>query len=152
MYPHVSSGADPERYGSLHHPGDPYAFDIFNQALQAIKYPTAPAPLGDLAPTMVLVEGFQPSIDKWFPTGAPDPGKFTGPFGINGPLNAYLANGADDDARLADGFLIDAAAPPPSQVTTGSPRFTTSTSRPSAASRHPQDEPRHVGSRRSTTR
>ena len=33
------------------------------------------------------------------------------PFGIYGPLNEYLANGADDDARLADAFLIDAAAP-----------------------------------------
>ena len=31
--------ADPERYGSLDHPGDAYAFDIFSQALQAIKFP-----------------------------------------------------------------------------------------------------------------
>jgi hypothetical protein len=102
---------DVERYGSLEHPGDAYSFDIFSQALQAIKYPSGTAPLGELVSQFVIATGFQPSIDKWFPVGAPDPASFTTPLGIYGPLNAYLANGADEEARLVDAFLIDAAAP-----------------------------------------
>jgi hypothetical protein len=107
----VSAEEDPERYGALEHPGDAYSFDIFSQALQAIKYPSGNAPLGELVSRFVIATGFQPSIDKWFPVGAPDPASFTTPLGIYGPLNAYLANGADQEARLADAFLIDAAAP-----------------------------------------
>lgn len=103
-------GADPQRYESLHHPGDPYSFDMFNQALQAIKYPSGTAPLGNLRTRFIIAQGFQPSIDKWFPVGAPDTTASTSPFGLNGPLNAYLTNGADAAARLADAFLIDAAA------------------------------------------
>jgi len=105
-------GADPDRYGTLEHPGDPYSYDIFNQALQALKRPTGLAPLGPLTTRSVIAEGFQASIDKWYPVGAPDPARFSGrPFGIYGALNAYLASGADADARLADGFLIDGGAP-----------------------------------------
>ena len=104
-------GADPARYGSLNHPGDVYSFDIFSQALQAIKHPAGTNPLDPLETRTVIAEGFQSSIDKWFPVGSPNPAGFTSPFSIYGSLNAYLANGADDDARLADGFLIDGAAP-----------------------------------------
>jgi len=105
-------GADPARYGSLDHPGDAYSFDIFSQALQAIKHPTGTAPLGKLKTRSVIAEGFQRSIDKYFPVGAPvSSTPSTSPISIYGPLNDYLANGADDDARLADAFLIDAAAP-----------------------------------------
>ncbi|MET0910726.1 MAG: alpha/beta hydrolase domain-containing protein [Ilumatobacteraceae bacterium] len=104
-------GADPARYGALEHPGDPYSYDIFSQALQAIKHPDGLAPLGELTADTVIATGFQHVVEKLFPTGAPDPDSVTSPFGIYGPLNAYLANGADADARLVDGFLIDAAAP-----------------------------------------
>ena len=104
-------GADPGRYGTLRHPGDAYSFDIFNQALQAIRFPTRVAPLGELDTRYVIAEGFQRSIDKYFPQGTPEPPPSTTPLGIHGPLNAYLASGADDDARLADAFLIDGAAP-----------------------------------------
>jgi hypothetical protein len=104
-------GADPERYRTLEHPGDAYSFDIFSQALQAIEHPAGIPPLGELETDHLLAVGFQPSIDKWVPNGAADPSSTTNPLGIYGPLNAYLANGADDDARLVDGFLIDAAAP-----------------------------------------
>jgi hypothetical protein len=105
-------GADPRRYGSLHHPGDAYSFDIFNQALQAIRHPTGVAPLGRLRTRILIVEGFQRSADKWFPVGLPyRPTPPAVPFSVYGPLNDYLANGADDDARLADAFLIDGAAP-----------------------------------------
>jgi Alpha/beta hydrolase domain len=102
---------DPERYGSLEHPGDAYSFDIFSQALQAIKHPAGLAPLGKLQTHTVIVEGFQRSVDKYFPIGAPVSTSPPSPFSIYGPLNDYLANGADDDARVADAFLIDAAAP-----------------------------------------
>lgn len=104
-------GADPDRYRPLDHPGDHYSFDIFSQALQAIRSPDGIAPLGALTTRMVIAEGFQASIDKWFPVGVPDPERFTSPFSVYGALNAYLAVGADDDARVADAFLIDGAAP-----------------------------------------
>lgn len=105
-------GADPARYGSLDHPGDAYSFDIFSQAMQSIKHPVGVAPLGKLETRILIAEGFQRSVDKYFPTGAPPPSSpSTSPFSIYGPLNDYLANGADRDAQLADAFLIDAAAP-----------------------------------------
>ena len=105
-------GADPERYGGLEHPGDAYSFDIFSQALQAIKHPAGTAPLGKLDTRIVIAEGFQASIDKWLPVGAPASSPTaSSPFSIYGALNAYLSSGADHDARLADAFLIDAAAP-----------------------------------------
>ncbi len=104
-------GADPDRYSTLHHPGDPYSFDIFSQAMQAIKHPTGLAPLGDLDTNYVIAEGFQASIDKWYPVGDPEPEKSTSPFSVYGALNAYLSSGADADARVADAFLIDGGAP-----------------------------------------
>ncbi len=104
-------GADPERYGTLNHPGDLYSYDIFNQALQAIKHPRGVAPLGDLDTTFVIAEGFQPTIDKWFPTGVPEPNGFKTVFGVYGPMNQYLAVGADEDAQVADAFFLDGGAP-----------------------------------------
>jgi Alpha/beta hydrolase domain len=40
---------DPVRYGSLVHPGDSYAYDIFSQAAQAIRNPVGVNPLGSSA-------------------------------------------------------------------------------------------------------
>jgi hypothetical protein len=52
--------ADPERYGSLHHPGDAFSYDIFTQAGRLL----APGrvigvvdPLGGLEPTTILALG-----------------------------------------------------------------------------------------------
>jgi len=45
---HVSGlrRADPVRYGSLHHPGDAYSYDIFTQVARALRDPgSRPAPL-----------------------------------------------------------------------------------------------------------
>jgi hypothetical protein len=97
-------GVDPARYGSLNHPGEAYSFDIFNQALQAIKYPSGTAPLGELVTRFIIAEGFQPQFDRGLPIQVNESP------GAAGPLNAYLANGAAD-ARLADAFLLDSAAP-----------------------------------------
>ena len=41
-------GWDPTRYGSLEHPGDNYAYDIFSQGAQAIRHPKGTDPLGGL--------------------------------------------------------------------------------------------------------
>lgn len=105
-------GADPARYGSLKHPGDAYSFDIFSQALQAIKNPAGVAPLGKLRTRTIIAEGFQASVDKYFINRPPVPPTVGRPFSNYGALNAYISSGADKQARLADAFLVDGAAPP----------------------------------------
>jgi hypothetical protein len=50
--------ADPERYGSLVHPGDSFSYDIFSQAAQAIRRPAAGiSPVGDLKTGTVIAAG-----------------------------------------------------------------------------------------------
>lgn len=92
---------DAERYAPLSHPGDAYSFDIFSQALQAIRYPRGVAPLGGLRTDILIAEGFQ-VMDRF------------GPDALNSAspalLNGYIHNGADADARLADAFLVDTGA------------------------------------------
>lgn len=95
-------GVDPERYGSLNHPGEAYSFDIFNQALQAIKYPSGTAPLGTLVTRFIIAEGFQMQGDRGAAVQDNDAP------GAAGPLNAYIASAAAE-VRLADAFLIDSA-------------------------------------------
>jgi len=50
--------SDPARYGSLHHPGDAFCFDIFAQAAHAVR---AGAVLGPLRATSVLAAGVSQS-------------------------------------------------------------------------------------------
>ncbi len=47
---------DPERYGTLTHPGDAYAYDLYGQVGRAIAEDPA-ALLGDLRPTQVIAAG-----------------------------------------------------------------------------------------------
>ena len=47
---------DPERYGSLVHPGDSFSYDIFSQAGQVIRHP-AVSPLSDLQVDAVIAAG-----------------------------------------------------------------------------------------------
>lgn len=47
---------DPDRYGTLTHPGDAYAFDIFNQIGRIVDENPA-AVLGDLVPDQVIAAG-----------------------------------------------------------------------------------------------
>jgi len=49
-------GAEPARYGSLHHPGDQYAPDIFAQIGNALQSPNEPA-LGGLKPKHLVATG-----------------------------------------------------------------------------------------------
>ncbi len=48
-------GTDPERYGSLHHPGDAFSYDIFSQIGRTLRGPDSP--LADLAPERFLAAG-----------------------------------------------------------------------------------------------
>ena len=48
--------SDPERYGTLTHPGDRFAFDIFGQIGRALRT-TSPAPLGALRPERMVAMG-----------------------------------------------------------------------------------------------
>jgi hypothetical protein len=48
---------DPARYGSLHHPGDAYSYDIFTQVARTLRHPGAVDPLGTLTPRVVLAAG-----------------------------------------------------------------------------------------------
>jgi hypothetical protein len=74
-------GIDPERYGSLSHPGDGYAFDIYSQVARALR---AGAGLGDLEPRFVLAIGESQSAIA---------------------LVTY-ANGVQPLTRAFDGFLV----------------------------------------------
>ncbi|HEX6568305.1 MAG TPA: alpha/beta hydrolase domain-containing protein [Acidimicrobiales bacterium] len=84
---------DPERYDSLHHPGDAFAYDIYTQVARALRDPGATDPLGGLEPERVLAVGESQSA-------------FT--------LTTY-ANGVQPLTLAYDGFLIHsrggAAAP-----------------------------------------
>jgi hypothetical protein len=48
---------DPARYGSLHHPGDAYAFDIFSQVAQSLRTPGAVNPVAGLDVQRLLAVG-----------------------------------------------------------------------------------------------
>jgi hypothetical protein len=47
---------DPERYGNLHHPGDQYSYDIFDQIAFGLRSPASKA-LGPLHPHTILAIG-----------------------------------------------------------------------------------------------
>ena len=77
-------GADPDRYGTLEHPGDAYAFDIYTQAAVAVTRPDGAIPLGDLEAEHVLAAG--ESQSAFF-------------------LTRYL-NSVHPLVRVFDGFLV----------------------------------------------
>jgi hypothetical protein len=56
---HVSGlrRADPQRYGSLHHPGDAYSYDIFTQVARALRAPGKLDVLDGMAPRRVIAIG-----------------------------------------------------------------------------------------------
>jgi hypothetical protein len=49
--------ADPERYGSLVHPGDTFSYDIFSQAGQVLRHPTGLDPLRGLERRALIAIG-----------------------------------------------------------------------------------------------
>ncbi|MEO8605150.1 MAG: alpha/beta hydrolase domain-containing protein [bacterium] len=48
---------DPLRYGSLHHPGDSFSYDMYSQAAQALRHPAGIDPLAGLAIERVIAAG-----------------------------------------------------------------------------------------------
>lgn len=58
---------DPERYGSLQHPGDPYSYDIFTQAARAVgpqRPRTTPDPMGGLTVRRLVATGLSQSAAR----------------------------------------------------------------------------------------
>jgi hypothetical protein len=49
--------ADPQRYGSLDHPGTPFSLDIFTQAGRALTHHSGAAPLAGLVPEHLIAIG-----------------------------------------------------------------------------------------------
>lgn len=49
--------ADPVRYGSLHHPGDAYSYDMFTQVARGLRTPGRLDVLGGVRPTRVIALG-----------------------------------------------------------------------------------------------
>jgi len=80
-------GSDPVRYASLRHPGDAYSYDMFSQAARSVLRPEGRSPVGRLRVRHLIAVGQSQSSAQ---------------------LDLYLRYGADADARLFDGFLIDA--------------------------------------------
>lgn len=77
---------DPPRYGSLHHPGDAFSYDIFTQAARLLRSGRpagAVDPLGGLVPEVVLALGASQSATR---------------------LASYV-NAVHAHARVFDGFL-----------------------------------------------
>jgi hypothetical protein len=77
-------GADPARYGSLHHPGDEYAFDIFSQIGRAIRASSPVNVLGALHLQRIIAVGESQSAAT---------------------LTTYI-DAIQPSARVFDGFLV----------------------------------------------
>jgi hypothetical protein len=75
---------DPDRYDSLHHPGDAYSYDIFSQAGATLRHPTDINPLGGLRAKILLADGQSQSAIR---------------------MLTYV-NAIHPDARMYDGFFI----------------------------------------------
>lgn len=56
--------ANPERYGSLSHPGDSFSYDMFAQVAQALRNPTDNAPLQGLVPERMVAVGESQSAGR----------------------------------------------------------------------------------------
>jgi len=89
---------NPARYGSLHHPGDSFSYDIFSQAGEAIQRPSGPPPLGDLEVKRVIAAGDSQSafrlvtyIDAIHPLAHVYDGYFVHSRGSGGPFGANLS-------------------------------------------------------------
>jgi len=55
---------DPTRYGSLHHPGDSFSYDIFSQGAQAVRNPLGLDPLDGLQVERMIAVGQSQSASR----------------------------------------------------------------------------------------
>jgi hypothetical protein len=60
---HLKS-VNPERYGSLSHPGDSFSYEMYSQIAQAVRSPVGVAPLGGLVPERVIAIGESQSAGR----------------------------------------------------------------------------------------
>jgi hypothetical protein len=77
-------GGDPERYGTLEHPGDIYSYDMFSQAGRAVAHGGTSGPLGGFKVQRVIAVGQSASASR---------------------LVTYV-NAIHPRAKVFDGFLI----------------------------------------------
>ncbi|MDX2168135.1 MAG: alpha/beta hydrolase domain-containing protein [Deltaproteobacteria bacterium] len=75
---------DPARYGSLHHPGDSFSYDMYSQVGRALRDPAGLDPLGGLRPQRLLASGESQSAIR---------------------MVTYV-NAVHPVSRIYDGFLI----------------------------------------------
>jgi hypothetical protein len=78
---------DPDRYGTLHHPGDQYSYDIFTQAARTLAFDRpldGVDPLGGLQPRLLMATGESQSSMR---------------------LGSYI-NMVDDAERLFDAYFL----------------------------------------------
>ena len=101
-------GEDPARYGTLHHPGDQYAYDIYAQIARALRVGGGVDVLGPLHPKHLVAMGESQSaayLTTFADTLLPHVGTFDGVFihsrgGSGAPLNGSSAAGAFTTKKL----------------------------------------------------
>ncbi|MCB1706727.1 MAG: alpha/beta hydrolase domain-containing protein [Halioglobus sp.] len=94
---------DPDRYNSLHHPGDAYSYDIFSQAGATLQNPPGIDPLGGLQPQIILADGQSQSAIRmvtYVNAIHPDAGVYDG---------FLIHNRAGFGASLGDGYATSVA-------------------------------------------
>ena len=104
-------GTDPERYRSLHHPGDAFSYDIYTQIGRSLRGPDSP--LADLAPARFIAAGQSQSAFRmvtYVNAVHPDAGVFDG---------FFIHSRGRAAARLGDGGDVsDALSGPPVHIRT----------------------------------
>lgn len=93
--------ADPVRYAAIDHPGDEYANDMFSQIAQAFRTPGDVHPLQGMDAEVILAGGQSQSANR---------------------LTDYVTT-TQDDARVIDGFLIQAEGSKAYTANPGAPVF-----------------------------
>jgi hypothetical protein len=63
-FPLYLKAVDPERYGSLNHPGDSFSFDMFSQIAELLREPQAIDPLNGLNAQYVMAMGQSQSASR----------------------------------------------------------------------------------------
>lgn len=87
---------DPVRYGTLVHPGDtPHSFNIFAQAIQAIRNPSGIAPLGDLEARYVIATGDSQSAGRLTTY-------ITGNYPISGLIDGFMPGRGGGNAATGE--------------------------------------------------
>ncbi len=111
---HVSGlrRADPQRYGSLHHPGDAYSYDIFTQVARALRVPGKVDVLSGLVPRRVIALGQSQSASRltsYVDGVQPLTSEFDGFFiHSRGGGAAPLSGSGDTDSLVAGAYRIRA--------------------------------------------